>query len=116
LIKLLVKLAIVGFLANAAFHVMSAYLAHYKFTDAVQQTTQFGNDKSLDALRARVVQLAGEYDLPIGQDDFTLARESLRTVVDGSYTRTIDLLPGYSRPWRFTFHTDTSSEPPLTGR
>jgi hypothetical protein len=116
LIKLIIKLAIVGLLANGAFHVLSAYLAYYKFTDAVQQTTQFGGEKSLDALRARVVELAGQYDLPIGQNDFTLTRESFHTVVDGSYTRTIDLVPGYSRPWRFTFHTDTFSDAPVTGR
>jgi hypothetical protein len=116
LIKLLVKLAIVGLVANAAWHVGTAYLAYYKFTDAVQQTTLFGNDKSLERLRGRIVELATEYDLPIGPDDFTITREYFHTVVDGSYSRPIDLAPGYSRPWVFTFHTDTFSEAPVTGQ
>jgi len=115
-IKLLIKLAIVALVANAVWHVMVAYTSYYKFKDAVQQTTQFGNDKNLDQLRARVVQLAADYDLPLGEDEVTVRREMLHTIVDGSYVKSIDLLPGYTRPWTFTFHTDTFSEAPMTGR
>jgi len=116
LIKLVVKLAIVALAANAAWHVMTAYAAHYKFTDAVQQTTLFGNDKSVERLKARVLELAVEYDLPIGEDEFTLTRDNYHTIVDGSYTRKVDLLPNYSRDWSFTFHVDTFSEAPITGK
>jgi hypothetical protein len=115
-IKLLIKLAIVALVANAAWHVMAAYTSYYKFKDAVQQTTQFGNDKSVEQIKSRVLSLASDYDLPIGEDDVTVKREQLHTLVDGSYTKTLDLLPGYSRPWTFEFHTDTFSEAPLTGR
>ena len=116
MIKLLIKLAIVALVANAAWHVMAAYTSYYKFKDAVQQTTLFGNDKSVDQLKARILSLASDYDLPIGEDDFTLRRESFHTIVDGTYTKTIDLLPGYSRPWAFEFHIDTFSEAPMTGQ
>jgi hypothetical protein len=116
LIKLIIKLAIVALVANAAWHLMTAYTSYYKFKDAVQQTTQFGNDKSLEQLKARVVALANDYDLPLGEDDFTIRRESFHTIVDGSYTKTIDLVPGYSRPWPFDFHIDTFSEAPMTGQ
>jgi len=116
LIKLLIKLAIVALVANAAWHVMVAYTSYFKFKDAVQQTTLFGNDKNLDQIKARVLALAADYDLPIGDDDVTVKRETLHTIVDGSYTKTIDLAPGYTRPWTFTFHTDTFSEAPMTGR
>ncbi len=113
--KLLLKLAIVALAANAAYHVMTAYAAYYKFKDAVQETTQFGNDKSIERLRARVVELANQYDLPIDSDDFTLKREEFHTIVDGSYSRPIELVPGYARPWTFTFHIDTFSDAPMTG-
>jgi hypothetical protein len=115
-IKLLIKLAIVALVANAAWHIMAAYTSYYKFKDAVQQTTLFGNDKSVEQIKTRVLSLASDYDLPIGEDDVTVKREQLHTLVDGSYTKTLDLLPGYSRPWTFEFHTDTFSEAPLTGR
>jgi hypothetical protein len=115
-LKLIVKLAIVALVANAAWHLMTAYTSYYKFKDAVQQTTQFGNDKSIDQLKTRILTLAGDYDLPLGEDDFTVRRETLHTIVEGAYVKTIDLLPGYSRPWKFEIHTDTFSEAPMGER
>jgi hypothetical protein len=113
MLKLLVKLAVVALVANAAWHVMVVYTAFYKFKDAVQQTTQFGNDKSIERLKARIAGLASDYDVPIGEDDLTIRREAQHTIVDGSYSKTIDLFPGYSRPWTFEIHTDTFSEAPM---
>ncbi len=115
--KFIVKLLIAALIANAAWHVMSAYASFWKFKDAVAQTTQFGNDKSVTMLKSRILQLATDYDLPIDDNSFTVtrSRESLHTVVDGWYTREIELVPGYNRPWPFPFHIDTFSDAPLTG-
>jgi hypothetical protein len=113
LIKLIIKLAIVALVANAAWHMMSAYTSYYKFKDAVQQATQFGNDKSIEQLKTRIFALAADYDVPIGEDDLTIKREAQHTIVDSSYSKTIDLLPGYARPWTFQVHLDTFSEAPM---
>ena len=115
--KFIVKLLIAALIANAAWHVMSAYASFWKFKDAVAQTAQFGNDKSVAMLKNRILQLATEYDLPVDDNGFTVtrSRESLHTVVDGSYTREIELVPGYSRRWPFPFHIDTFSDAPMTG-
>lgn len=117
MIKFIIKLLIAALIANAAWHLMTAYSSYWKFKDAVAQTTQFGNDKSVATLKNRILQLANDYDLPLGDDDFTIARsrESLHTIVDGAYSRDIELLPGYTRPWSFSFHVDTFSDAPLTG-
>jgi hypothetical protein len=115
-IKLAIKLAIVALVANAAWHLMAAYTSHYKFKDAVQQATLFGNDKSVEQIKNRVLALASDYDVPLGERDVTVRRDQLHTFVDGAYTKSLDLLPGYSRPWTFEFHTDTFSEAPMTGR
>jgi hypothetical protein len=112
-IKLIVKLAIVALVANAAWHVMAAYMSYYKFQDAVQQTTQFGNDKSIDQLRTRVLALASDYDVPVGEDDLSIKRDAQHTIVESSYSKMIDLLPGYAQSWTFQVHTDTFSEAPM---
>jgi len=112
LIKLVIKLAIVALVANAVWHTMVAYTSFYKFKDAVQQTTQFGSDKSIDQLKTRIVALASDHDQPLSEDDLTIRREGSHTFVDGSYSKSIDLLPGYSQPWTFEIHTDTFSETP----
>jgi hypothetical protein len=107
LIKLIIKLAIVALLANASWRVGTAYVAHYKFTDAVQQTVLFRGNKGDDAVRQRIFELASDFDIPVMDDDVTLMTLEHHTIVDGSYTRVIELVPGYQYPWEFTFHIDT---------
>ena len=108
MIKLLLKLAIVALLANATWRIGSAYATHYRFTDAVQATTQFRGAKTDEQIRERVLDLASQYDLPLVDDGLTVRTENTNhTVVDGSYAKPIDLVPGYTYRWPFKFHIDT---------
>ncbi len=107
MIKLLIKLAVAGLIANAAWRLGSAYAGYYKFEDAVQQTTQYGPEKSDAELRDRILELAAQYDVPLAEDGFTIERQENHTVVDGGYATPIQLLPGFERAWPFTFHVDT---------
>jgi hypothetical protein len=111
--KLAVKLLIVALLANAAWHLMTAYTAHYRFKDALEESAQYGIDLSDDQLRQRVVDLMDQFGIPAGADSFTLQREDKHTIIDGSYTRSVDLLPGYSRPWPFNWHVDAYTIKPV---
>jgi len=113
-IKLVIKLAIVGLLANATWRVGSAYATHYRFADAVQATTQFRGQKTDEQIRDRIVDLASQYDIPLAEDSFTVKREpNNHTIVDGAYAKPIDLAPGFTYPWRFKFHVDTFAFAPL---
>jgi hypothetical protein len=107
LIKAVLKLALVALLANACWRVGTAYMSFYKFKDAVEQTTQFDPDRTDDQLRQRILDLAGQYDVPLTPDAFSIQRSDYHTIVDGSYRQKIELLPGYRYAWPFTFHTDT---------
>jgi hypothetical protein len=107
LIKLIIKLAIVALLANASWRVGTAYVAHYKFIDAVQQTALFRGNKGDDAIRQRIFELASDFDIPVMDEDVTLTTLEHHTIVDGNYTRVIELVPGYKYPWGFSFHIDT---------
>jgi len=107
LIKLILKLAVVALVANASWRVGSAYVAHYKFTDAVQQSALFRGNKTDDALRQRIFELASDFDIPVTDGDLTLMTLEHHTVVDGNYTRIIEIAPGFKYPWAFAFHIDT---------
>ena len=107
MIKLILKLALVALVANASWRVGSAYVAHYKFTDSVQQTALFRGNKTDDVLRQRIFELASDFDIPVMESDLTLMTAEHHTVVDGNYTRVIELVPGFKYPWAFTFHIDT---------
>ena len=110
MIKLVIKLAIVALLANASWRVGSAYVAHYKFEDSVQQAALFRGTKTDDVLRRRIFELASDFDIPVTDEQLTLTTSEHHTVVDGGYTRIIELAPGFEYPWEFTFHVDTLSD------
>lgn len=107
MIKLILKLALVALIANASWRVGSAYVAHYKFQDSVQQAALFRGSQTDDVLRRRIFELASDYDIPVTDDELTLTTSEHHTVVDGAYTRIIEVVPGYKYPWEFTFHVDT---------
>ena len=105
--KLILKLVIVALVANAAWKIGNAYLSHYKFTDAVEQTTLFRGTRTDDVLLRRVIEIASDFDIPVTENDVSLRTEDHHTIVDGAYRRTIEIVPWYVYSWPFTFHIDT---------
>ena len=114
MLKAILRLIAIALIANATWHLFTAYMAHYKFRDAVEQASQFGNDLSDDQLHQRVVDLAVQYDVPVG-DAFTIRREAKHTIIEGTYARPIELLPTVPVRWPFSWHTDTLSFKPAPG-
>jgi hypothetical protein len=105
--KTLLKLALVALVANATWRIGTAYVSHYRFKDSVQSTAQFRGRKSDQQIRDRILELAGEFDVPVTEQSLTLRADEHHTIVDASYERPIDILPGFTYPWRFTVHIDT---------
>ena len=106
MIKFIIKLAIVGLIANATWRIGNAYAGFYRYQDAVHQAVQFRGRKADEEVRLRVVELAGEYDLPIRDEDVTMRKEFNHYLVDASYVRPIEVFPGYTYPWPFAAHID----------
>jgi hypothetical protein len=105
--KILLKLALVALLANVTWHLWGVYSAHFKFKDAVQSATQYNTEKSEQELRSRILELAAQYDVPVTDASFTLRRTENHTIAEGSYTRPVELLPGFSYPLTFNWQVDT---------
>jgi hypothetical protein len=106
-IKTILKLAVAALIANATYRVGSAYLDHYRFTDGVKEATQFRGARSDNEVRNRIFDLASQYDIPVDGETLSLRVEQGHTIVDASYTRPIQLLPGYTYDWPFSMHVDT---------
>jgi hypothetical protein len=103
--KLLIKLAITAFLANAAFRLGTEYLTHYKFRDSVREAAMFraGSDEEL---RQRIMETADSYSIPLKEDGFTIRRDSGQAFIRGTYTKPIEFVPGFPYPWRFTWEIE----------
>jgi hypothetical protein len=107
MIKTLIKLAIVALLVNGCWQLLNAYWPYYKFKDAVSSTTLYRGEKSNEQIRARIIELAEQFDQPVTDEKLTVDGDNTHTIVDVSYVRTIDLAPGWKYPWPFTVHVDT---------
>jgi hypothetical protein len=113
MVRTVLKLVVVALLANAGWHMSQAWLAYFKFKDAVTSTSLYGGDRSIQQIHDRVMELASEYSVPVPEDGFTVRRdEKHHTFIDGSYTQQIELLPGRSYPWTFSVHIDTHPRGP----
>jgi hypothetical protein len=112
MVKLLLKLAVAALVANAAWRLGSAYLQFYRFQDAATQTAQFAGDRPIGDMKARMLALAVQYDVPLDETALVVQKNQLNhTIIDGSYQTPVDLFPGYTRQWPFSFHVDVFSIP-----
>jgi len=104
--KLLIKLAIVALLANAAWRLGAEYLTHYRFADSVQEAA-IDSGQSDAQLRQHVLELAAKYDVPLTDEALTIRTEDRRRYINGSYVKPITILPGYDRDWSFTLAVES---------
>ena len=105
MIKLLIRLALVALLANAAVRIGSEYITHVKFRDAIRDAAMF-KAKDDAELIARIMDLAVQYEIPLDQDNVAIEREDRRVNVDGWYDKPIAVLPNYEYPWHFGLSLD----------
>jgi len=106
MIKSFVKVAIAVLLANALWHVASAYLSYYKFQDAVQDYAIRSSGKSEDEIKSHVAELAAQYDEPVDADGVEVRRTEQHTYIESKYTKPIAVFPGYERQWPFSLNAD----------
>ena len=106
MMRMLLRLAVVALLANATWHLFGAYYPNYKLQDAVKYAAQNGAALTPEALRDTVVELSSQFDVPLTGDQVTVARQSTHTIVDLSYKRPIELVPGFRYQWPFSIHVD----------
>jgi hypothetical protein len=116
-LKLFVKLAIVALVANAAYRVGLEYLTYVKFRDAVRDAATYKTSDDED-LRKRIMDLAGDYDIPLSQDAVYIHREDRQVLVDGSYQKPIEVVPTVHYQWPFTWSIEayTPTTVPLVPR
>ena len=104
--KLLIKLAVVALLANAAWRLGAEYLTHYRFADSVQEAA-IDSGQSDAQLRQHVLELAAKYDVPLTDEALTIRTEDRHRYINGVYVKPITILPGYDRDWSFTLAVES---------
>lgn len=105
--KSLIRLVIAALIIHATWRAGTVYWRHYQFRDGVRQTAQFAGRRSDGELRAQVMELARAYEIPLEPSRVQVRRIDNHTLIDASYSESIELLPRYYYPWRFDVNVDT---------
>lgn len=100
--KTILKLAIAAVIIVATVQTGRAAIKHYSFIDALQESMLFVGSRSEDELAQRVLEISSDHRIPLDPANLSVRREAFLVAIDGTYTETVDVLPGvYSRPWEF---------------
>lgn len=109
MIRTLLKLALVAMLANAGWHLSQTWLTYFKFKDSVQTSVLHRGVMTDEQVRARIFELAAQYDVALTDESLSVKRLEKETIVHAEYTQPVELVPTIVYRWRFTVDIDTST-------
>lgn len=102
MIRRLIALVFAAAFVYAGYNVGTAWVHYRKFQDAVRDTALFGNGKSDDDLRTKIMEEASQNEIPLSSDNVTIARRAGEVVIQARYVQAVKILPGYTRQFDFT--------------
>jgi hypothetical protein len=100
--KTIFQIGVALILLTASVQGARAALKHYQFVDAIQEAMLFAGSRTEDQIADRVLELAGDYGIPLEPANVSVQRAPYQITIDAPYTDIVNVLPGvYSRPWDF---------------
>lgn len=98
--KTIIKLLIVGLIANAAFQAGRSYYERYNFThDVHMETLNGGRDRS-DDIQRHILEMAAARGHAMTWDDIQIEIDKEFITIEMEWEDTLELVPRfYSRPW-----------------
>jgi|SRR5688572_602902 len=118
MVKLTIKLAIVGLIANALFQVVPSFYTNWQFTDAMKELATYpGYRATLPQVLDKAEKIAKSYDLELTKTDFDIRLAGVggakTTTIDVSYEVVLKPVPGKTVPHLFVVHVE--GDPPRFG-
>jgi hypothetical protein len=110
MIKKIISLLLFLLLANAGMRLALVFFHDQQFNDAVRETALFGAGKPDDALKNKVMEVASMNSIPIDREYIEISRRTVvapndKVMIKVSYAVMVQLAPGYSRRFDFTYTT-----------
>ena len=110
MIKKILSLIIFLVLANAGFRVAIVYFHDQQFKDAVRELSLFSSGQSEEVVRAKVMELATQNQIPLDPDFIEVTRKVIpgvgdHSVIKVSYAVMVPIFPGQLRRFQFDYLT-----------
>ena len=110
MIKKIVSLVVFLLLANAGIRVGLVYFHDQQFKDALRELSLFSGTKSPDIIKAKVMELAAQNQIPLDPDFIEITRQNVPGIGDHStikvsYAINVPIVPGQPRRFQFDYTT-----------
>jgi hypothetical protein len=106
MIKLLLKLAVVGLIAHAGIRIVPVFWSNLRFKDALAEQARFAGRKTEDELRNRAEKTATNLEIPVTGDMISVRKAGSMTSFDTRYTAQLEYFPRRYYPWEFVIHVE----------
>jgi len=105
MLKKLFLLLVLGLIAYSLFLIAAPYYRYHAFKSDLEETIRISVADTPEEIVAKILDLATQYKIPIGEEDIDLRQEN-EYVVTVSWQETVDFFTIYQRT--FEFYIDTS--------
>jgi hypothetical protein len=106
MIKLVLKLALVGLLAHAAIKIVPIFWTNLRFKDALAEQARFAGRKSEEELRNRAEKIANDLEIPLTVEAISVKKVGVATMYDTRYVAQLEYFPRRYYPWEFVIHVE----------
>ncbi len=107
--KTLVKLLVTIVALNACGQVGWVAWRYYELRDTAAEAVMFGAQDPPGTIESRIIGKAADLRVPLTPDGLVVQRQGVRTQADAVYTQDIEVFPGYTYPYTFSFRVDALS-------
>jgi hypothetical protein len=108
----LLKLALAALVLNACVQFGRSAWTFYQFEDSVQSAALFSQNQTAPQVRARIVQLVGQYDVPMDPEAVEVTYAGTQARISGAYTDKVKVVPGvYVYDWTHSLNLDIRRVP-----
>jgi hypothetical protein len=106
------KLAFTALVLNACVQAGRSALTFYQFEDSVQQAALFSASQTAPQVKARIVEIATEHEVPIEPAAIEVKYAGTQARITGQYTDHVRLVPGgYVYDWTHVLNLDVRRVP-----
>ena len=105
--KTVLKIVIAVALLNAVVRGADSVWNYYQLKDAAERALLFGSQRTSQQLHAQIMERAEELQLPLEPEDLRVRWGTGRRIAEASYTQSVEFLPNYAYPVKFSFNVNT---------
>jgi len=103
MLKKLLGVSVVVLIGYSLYQTVPVWVRYQQFKDGVRDTALFAGQKTDDALKDRVMELAAQYNVPVDRGNIQVHRVS-NIEIAVSYDETVEVLPRYVKTWHFDIY------------